>query len=258
MKRHVDGNHKLIDPWRLVIHGGIDGFSRTVVFLKCNVNNKASTVFQCFRKAVVDFGLPSRVRSDCGLENVEIARFMIEQRGSGRGSHISGKSVHNQRIERLWRDVNSTVGHMMRDIFFFLEDNGYFDRYNEDHLFILHYVYVPRINKALAEFSAQWNNHPMRSEGGASPLMQFTAAAFRGDISLSAADLDTFGAGADSNDESESEFSENEIVVPEMSTSLSDEQYRQLRNDVDPLDDDGQHGVLLYRRALHCYYSLLN
>ena len=28
---HVDGNHKLI-RWRLVIHGAIDGYSRTVVF----------------------------------------------------------------------------------------------------------------------------------------------------------------------------------------------------------------------------------
>lgn len=29
---HVDGHHKLI-RWHMVIHGGIDGYSRTVVFL---------------------------------------------------------------------------------------------------------------------------------------------------------------------------------------------------------------------------------
>ena len=28
---HIDGNHKLI-RWRFVVHGGIDGFSRRVVF----------------------------------------------------------------------------------------------------------------------------------------------------------------------------------------------------------------------------------
>ena len=31
---HIDGNHKLI-RWKVVIHGGIDGHSRTIVFLKC-------------------------------------------------------------------------------------------------------------------------------------------------------------------------------------------------------------------------------
>lgn len=30
---HIDGNHKLIN-WKFVIHGGIDGFSRLIVFLR--------------------------------------------------------------------------------------------------------------------------------------------------------------------------------------------------------------------------------
>lgn len=43
---HIDSNHKHT-KWKLVIHGAINGYSRTVVMLRCSANNKAATVFQC-------------------------------------------------------------------------------------------------------------------------------------------------------------------------------------------------------------------
>ena len=48
---HIDGHHKLV-RWRFVIHGAIDGFSRTVVYLKCCDNNRALTVLKLFVHAV--------------------------------------------------------------------------------------------------------------------------------------------------------------------------------------------------------------
>lgn len=77
---HMDSNHKLIDQG-FVLHGCIDGYSRAIVYLKCFSNNLASIVLQCFVNGTRGFGLPSQVRADSGIENVDVARFMIDQRG---------------------------------------------------------------------------------------------------------------------------------------------------------------------------------
>ena len=44
---HLDGHHSLI-RWKLVIHGCVDGFSRRIIYLKCNSNNLAGTVLDLF------------------------------------------------------------------------------------------------------------------------------------------------------------------------------------------------------------------
>ncbi len=76
----LDGHHKLI-RWGLVTHGGIDGFSRLVVYLRCSNNNRSATVYNSFLSAAAQYGLPSRVRSDQGRENYLIAAHMLEHRG---------------------------------------------------------------------------------------------------------------------------------------------------------------------------------
>ena len=94
---HIDGHHSLI-RWRLVVHGGIDGYSRMVVYLTCSDNNRADTVLETFNEATRLCGWPSRVRGDKGGENYRVAAAMIAHRGKRRGSFIAGRSTRNQRI----------------------------------------------------------------------------------------------------------------------------------------------------------------
>ena len=154
--------------WRFVIHGGMDGFSRYIVFLHCSTNNRASTVLDLFTMATYECGIPSRVRSDRGGENVLVCAYMVATRGTLRGSHIAGSSHHNQRIERLWRDVFRCVASTFYGIFYFMEDNNIVPCNGTD-LFMLHCVYLQCINHQLNAFRHAWNAHPIRTEHNWSP-----------------------------------------------------------------------------------------
>ena len=115
-----------------------------------------------FFAGVETFGLPSRVRSDKDGENVSISRYMLNhpERGPGRGTMITGRSVHNQRIERLWRDLY--VGCVAP---FY----GLLDACDDRDIFSLHYSVLSLLNKQLRQFSNSWKNHPLSSERGKTP-----------------------------------------------------------------------------------------
>uniref|UniRef100_A0A3P9HD15 Integrase catalytic domain-containing protein n=1 Tax=Oryzias latipes TaxID=8090 RepID=A0A3P9HD15_ORYLA len=165
---HVDTNHKLI-RYNIVLFGGIDGYSRKVMCLEAATNNRASTAFAAFKKATEVHGIPSRVRGDQGVENVDIARYMFTIRGTDRGSFISGKSVHNQRIERLWRDVRACVTSKYYNELHLLEMEHLLDVSSCEDLFAVHLTFLHKLQKDLDAFVEGWNCHPLRTEGNKTP-----------------------------------------------------------------------------------------
>ncbi|CAC5378634.1 unnamed protein product [Mytilus coruscus] len=78
---HIDTYHKLV-RWRLLIIGGVDGFSRMTMFLKCCDNNMSQTVLNCFCQ-VSPTGVPLRVRSTrdwktCQLQTLCSVKVVME------------------------------------------------------------------------------------------------------------------------------------------------------------------------------------
>lgn len=54
-------------------------------------------------------------------------------------------------------------------LFYRLESVGILDPNNDLHLFCLHFVYLPRINRHLNSWREAWVKHPMRTEQNLSP-----------------------------------------------------------------------------------------
>ena len=154
-----------------------------VTYLVVVTNNQAETAFRAFQTGVEEYGVPSRVCTDKGGENVQIAEFMITQRGSNRGSIITRRTVHNQRIEQLWRDVFTDS-----IIFFFIycftpwSHTGVLDQSDSRDLYVMHLVFLPKIQLLLNQFRLGWNHHKLRTEYNKSPYQLWITGMSRHDL----------------------------------------------------------------------------
>lgn len=133
-----------------------------------------------------------------------------------------------------------------------MEQTDLLDPLNEMHLYALHYVYIPRINKALFEFMQGWNNHPNRTSHNKSPHQLFTAGALllqhSGLVALDFFNVvdDTYGI-----DVAESLYHEHSnVIVPEVAFSLSLEHFEDLKQTVNPLAASEDFGIDLYEQVL--------
>lgn len=245
--------------WKFVTQGGTDGYSRLIVFLKCSRNNTSHTMYEAFLEGIQQYHLPSRVRTDQGGENVLVAQHMIAYRGAERRSVITGSSVHNNRIERLWRDLHQGVTLLYYRLFYYLEQFDLLDPLNDIHLYALHYVFLPRINRAIVEFKNSWNYHSIRTARHKSPSQLFTADLLLLQHSqLTALHFfdDTDNMYRVDEDGLEPDDTDGTVVVPHVNFQISQPELRQLAAIVNPLADSPNHGTDLYEQTLHYIQSL--
>ncbi|KAF7323543.1 hypothetical protein MKEN_00574400 [Mycena kentingensis (nom. inval.)] len=169
---HHDGQHGLI-RYKIVIHAFVDGKSRFVTGIRCSNNNRSDTVLALFDEAVRRHGLPRRVRGDFGTENVGVAEAMAVLRGVL--YYIWGRSVNNTRIERLWYDVTHGFGFKWKTFFIELEAHHGLNPLVPEHIWLLHYLFLPSINADAQEWAQTWNAHPLavRNDGNDSPRARF-------------------------------------------------------------------------------------
>lgn len=101
---------------------------------------------------------------------------MVWQMGPGRGSAFRGKSVHNQRVEQLWRDGYTKVLDLFDRLFFHLEDTNGLDINNPTHMMALHFTFQPRIQAALRK----WANSYQLNDFIYVSVFMFTAFSWTG------------------------------------------------------------------------------
>ena len=79
------------------------------------------------------------------------------------------------RIERLWVDVTAQVGSKWAAFFEDLELQHGLDVNDDTHLWLLHQVFLPRINHDLDFFVRSWNHHTIQMRNGPnhSPIDMF-------------------------------------------------------------------------------------
>jgi len=123
-----------------------------------------------FIDAILEHGVPSRVRGDRGGENRDVSILMILLRGLNRTSFMWGPSVFNTRIECLWVEVGKHFVRRWRAFFTQLERCHLLERKNSHHRWLLHYLFIDLINEDCQRFCEEWNAHPISGvAGGYSP-----------------------------------------------------------------------------------------
>lgn len=156
---------------------------------------------------------------------------------------LTGSSVHNQRVERLWRDTYRCVLSLYYQIFYYLEDNGHLDSASEIDLFCLHFVYEEKINESLKSLVDGWKSHALSTKHNMTPVQLFVSNLVQ---RCTAGQINT---PRDYTASTVDEFLSASVEVPRTSCPLSQSQQAHLRSlvmgQMESESDD--YGIQLYK-----------
>lgn len=159
---HVDGYDKL-KPYGLAIHGGIDGFSRKILWLKvCKSNNNPIIPAKFYVETIIEHEICPRVlRTDHGTENGLMAGIhcTIYQDAT---AHKYGSSVTNQRIENWWSSLRKRYTGWLIDLFKRKIANGTFVTGSNIYLEVSWFAFSTLVQTELSLILKQWNIHYIR------------------------------------------------------------------------------------------------
>ena len=154
---------------------------------------------------------------------------------------LTASSVHNERIERLWRDVHRCIGSCYAETSRALEGESVLDPLNEVDLYCLHFIFKPCINKSLHDFQESWNNHSLSSEGNMTPYQLLFEGlnymVLNDDLGSTHADVDV------------SELTRDHVYLPTM-TFIPCSSLMQNLTGINPLQSSSDNGKTMYLQAI--------
>lgn len=171
---HLDQNEKLVD-YGCVVVLSIDGHSGFLVSgCVMPVKNNMAIYDHVYCKAVRDYGLWDQIVVDCGREfvlslfiqdHLQLHRVSADGSPSSRLPYRQIKSTENNRIERIWVEVNQRILYPYKYACLELQQASALDMNNMCHAFTISYLLRVFIPIQLDKFINAWNQHPIPKSG---------------------------------------------------------------------------------------------
>lgn len=143
--------------------------------------------------------------------------------------------------------------------------SNYLDPDNDVHMWCLHLVYLPMINKHLETWKAAWIHHPIRTEKNKSPMQlwisglhmtNFGQTVLSSNVQepLTEDEFNQYGIDWDGPVNTESN---NFVEVPDTTCPLDNDNLQVLMQQIDITVDDGNYGIYTFNDTVAKVTNLL-